>query len=57
VEASCLLMLVHLHFVERLEVGVSSEEDPSLEEVGKCLGELVFSEDVDGNTENLVQLL
>lgn len=56
-EAGSLLMLVNLHSVKRLEVGISSEEDPALEEVGKRFGELVLSEDVYRHAENLVQLL
>jgi hypothetical protein len=49
-----ILLLFYLYFVQRLKAGIPSEEYPSLEEIGKCLGELVFGENTGGNAEYLI---
>lgn len=51
------LLLLYLHLVKRLEVGISLEEDPSFEEVGKHFRDLVFGEDTSGHAEYLIKLL
>jgi hypothetical protein len=50
-------LLLQLVFVKRRELGVSSPEDPFLDEVRKRLRHLVFGEYRDGYAENLIQLL
>jgi hypothetical protein len=52
-----VLLLFYLYLVQRLQVGISGEEDPSLDKVRKCFRELIFSEDMGGYAENLVELL
>ena len=48
---------LRLDRVKRLQDGISSEEDPSLEEVGKRFRHLISGEDMDWHAKNLVQLL
>jgi hypothetical protein len=46
--------LLDLYFIQRLKAGVPAEEDPSFDEVGKRLSELVFGKNMSGDAENLV---